>query len=262
MKRGSIERSSARTEQCKGDSMTAPFISVQDLTIKYGGATAVDAISFAVERGQCLAILGPNGAGKSSIAKAFAGLVTPASGTITVDGKELSSQPPHQIARSKIAYLPEGRGIFPTLTVAENVALGMRVLPRAERCVAEDKAYALFPILSKRRRQTAATLSGGEQQMLAVARALMTKPEVLVADEVSLGLAPMIIDDIYAAWDTVRTTGLTMVVIEQYVERALAFADRALVLRRGRVLWTGAADGAADHIVHSYLGNDPAALAS
>jgi branched-chain amino acid transport system ATP-binding protein len=242
--------------------VTTPFVRVNGLTIKYGDAVAVDDVSFDVETGECLAVLGPNGAGKSSIAKAFAGLITPAAGSILVDGDSLAGRQPHQIARSHIAYLPEGRGIFPTLTVAENLTLGMRVLARAERADAEAQAYELFPILAQRRKQSAATMSGGEQQMLAVARALMTKPKLLVADEVSLGLAPMVIDTIYGAWAAVRSTGLTMIVIEQYVERALGFADRAIVLRRGQVLWSGAADAAADHIVHGYLGNDTAALAS
>ncbi|AXI76306.1 ABC transporter ATP-binding protein [Peterkaempfera bronchialis] len=236
--------------------MTTPFVAVDGLTIAYGDAVAVDGISFDLDQGECLAILGPNGAGKSSVAKAFAGLVKPAGGSLVVDGTDLADRRPDQIARSRIAYLPEGRGIFPGLTVAENVALGMRVLPSGERAAAEAQAYELFPVLGRRRKQTAATMSGGEQQMLAVARALMTKPKLLVADEVSLGLAPMVIDAIYEAWASVRSTGLTMIVIEQYVEKALDFADRALVLRRGRVLWTGAADGAADHIVHGYLGND------
>jgi branched-chain amino acid transport system ATP-binding protein len=234
--------------------VSTAFITVEDLSIEYGGALAVDGVSFAVERDRCLAVLGPNGAGKSSIAKAFAGLVTPSAGRITVDGQRVDSLAPHRIARSRIAYLPEGRGIFPTLSVAENLTLGLRILPRAERAGAEHQALELFPILGRRRKQTAATLSGGEQQMLAAARALLTRPTVLIADEVSLGLAPLVIDDIYAAWAKVRGTGLTMVVIEQYVERALAFADQALVLRRGRVLWTGAATAAAEHIVHGYLG--------
>ncbi|KIF66812.1 hypothetical protein HY68_33625 [Streptomyces sp. AcH 505] len=235
--------------------MTTPFVSVDGLTITYGDAVAVDGVSFSLEQGECLAVLGPNGAGKSSIAKAFAGLIKPSAGSITVDGADLTHRPSHQIARSRVAYLPEGRGIFPTLTVAENVTLGMRVLPRADRAAAEQEVYQLFPVLGRRTKQFAATLSGGEQQMLAVARALMTKPKLLVADEVSLGLAPLVIDAIYEAWSSVRSTGLTMVVIEQYVEKALGFADRALVLRRGRVLWSGAAAGAAEHIARDYLGD-------
>jgi branched-chain amino acid transport system ATP-binding protein len=240
--------------------MSNPFVTAQNLTIKYGEAMAVDDVSFSVNQGSCLAILGPNGAGKSTIAKALAGLVHPASGEVHLDGVRIDSKPPHTIARARVAYLPEGRGIFPNLTVSDNLALGLRLLPKAERKEAERQALDLFPILGDRRGQLAATMSGGEQQMLAVARAVMAKPKVLVADEVSLGLAPKVIDSIYEAWGKVRQTGLTMIVIEQYVERALAFADNALVLRRGRVLWSGPAGAATEHIVHSYLGSDTPSL--
>jgi len=238
------------------------MLAVEDLRITYGDAQAVDGVSFSVQRGQCLAVLGANGAGKSSIAQCLAGLVPAASGTITLDGEDTTSAKGHDLARRGVAYLPEGRGIFPGMTVEENVTLGVRVLPRDARQAAEGRVYDLFPKLGQRRRQQAATLSGGEQQMLAVGRALVTEPRLMVVDELSLGLAPLIIDDIYTAMTTARETGTTMVLIEQYVERALAFADEALVLRRGVVVWSGAADGAAEQVAHSYLGNDPAALAS
>jgi branched-chain amino acid transport system ATP-binding protein len=242
--------------------VTDTMLAVKDLRITYGDAQAVDGVSFSVERGQCLAILGANGAGKSSIAQCLAGLVPAASGTVTVDGEETTHSRGYDLAKRGVAYLPEGRGIFPGLTVAENVTLGVRVLPKAERSTAEERVYELFPKLGQRRKQQAATLSGGEQQMLAVGRALVTKPQLMVVDELSLGLAPLIIDDIYTAMTTAREAGTTMVLIEQYVERALAFADEALVLRRGVVVWSGAADGAAEEVAHSYMGNDPAALAS
>jgi branched-chain amino acid transport system ATP-binding protein len=234
------------------------LVEVRDLIVTYGDALAVDRVSFDVDEGSCLTILGANGAGKSSIAKSLVGLVKPVGGTITVAGQALHDAPCHRIARSGIAYLPEGRGIFPGLTIAENIALGVRRIAKQQRAEAENSAYDLFPVLRERSRQVAATMSGGEQQMLAVARALMVRPRLLIADEVSFGLAPKIIDTIYDAWNSVRGTGLAMVVIEQYVDRALAFADHAMVMRRGRVLWSGAADDAGQHVAHGYLGSAPA----
>ena len=237
--------------------MSHNAVEVTGLSVTYGGAHAVDDVSFSVAPGQCLTILGPNGAGKSSIAKALAGLIKPTAGSVLVCGLDTRQRRAHELARKKVAYLPEGRGIFPTLSVLENLILGLRVLPRAQQDAAAQAAYGLFPVLEQRRNKVAATLSGGEQQMLAVARAVVTRPELLVADEISLGLAPLVIDDIYAALATVRENGTTVVLIEQYVERALKFADRALVLQRGRVRWSGpASDGAAEHVAHGYLGTE------
>jgi branched-chain amino acid transport system ATP-binding protein len=237
-----------------GGSSTDVMLEVTDLRIVYGEAQAVDGVSFTVPRGSCLAILGANGAGKSSIAQCLAGLVPAQSGTIRIDGEDTTKASGHSLARRGVAFLPEGRGIFPSLSVADNIALGLRVLPKDARAAAEARVEDFFPILGKRRKQQAATLSGGEQQMLAVARALVTEPKLIVVDELSLGLAPLIIDDIYAALVVARQTGTTMVLIEQYVERALSFADEAIVLRRGVVAWSGAANGAAQDVAHSYMG--------
>ena len=244
--------------------MSDVLLSVKDLRIVYGEAQAVDGVSFDVQRGQCLAILGANGAGKSSIAQCLAGLVPAASGSITVDGEDTTHAHGHVLAKQGVAYLPEGRGIFPTLSVADNISLGVRVCAKDKRAAAEDRVYEYFPILAKRRKQQAATLSGGEQQMLAVGRALVTEPTLMVVDELSLGLAPLIIDDIYAALQVAKDGGTTMVLIEQYVERALSFADDAIVLRRGVVAWAGPATGAAEEVAHSYMGDTAieAAIAS
>jgi len=235
--------------------MSDVLLSVKDLRIVYGEAQAVDGVSFDVERGRCLAILGANGAGKSSIAQCLAGLVPAASGSVTVDGRDTTTTHGYVLAKQGVAYLPEGRGIFPTLSVADNISLGVRVCAKEKRASAEDRVYEFFPILGKRRKQQAATLSGGEQQMLAVGRALVTEPKLMVVDELSLGLAPLIIDDIYAALKVAKDGGTTMVLIEQYVERALAFADNAMVLRRGVVAWEGPASGAAEAVAHSYMGD-------
>ena len=235
--------------------MNDVLLSVTDLRIVYGEAQAVDGVSFDVPRGSCLAILGANGAGKSSIAQCLAGLVPAASGTVVIDGTDTTRTAGHVLARQGVAYLPEGRGIFPTLSVADNISLGVRVCPKEKRADAEDRVYKYFPILGKRRKQQAATLSGGEQQMLAVGRALVTDPTLVVVDELSLGLAPLIIDDIYAALQLAKDNGTTMVLIEQYVERALSFAERAVVLRRGVIAWQGPANGAAEQVAHSYMGD-------
>jgi branched-chain amino acid transport system ATP-binding protein len=235
--------------------MSDVLLSVKDLRIVYGEAQAVDGVSFDVIQGQCLAILGANGAGKSSIAQCLAGLVPAASGSVTIDGEDTTKAHGHVLAKQGVAYLPEGRGIFPTLSVADNISLGVRVCAKDKRDAAEERVYEYFPILGKRRKQQAATLSGGEQQMLAVGRALVTEPKLMVVDELSLGLAPLIIDDIYAALKIAKDGGTTMVLIEQYVERALAFADDAMVLRRGVVAWEGPANGAAEQVAHSYMGD-------
>jgi branched-chain amino acid transport system ATP-binding protein len=244
--------------------MSDVLLSVTDLRIVYGEAQAVDGVSFDVPRGQCLAILGANGAGKSSIAQCLAGLVPAASGSVTIDGEETTRAHGYALAKQGVAYLPEGRGIFPTLSVADNISLGVRVCAKDKRAAAEERVYEYFPILAKRRKQQAATLSGGEQQMLAVGRALVTEPKLMVVDELSLGLAPLIIDDIYAALQVAKDGGTTMVLIEQYVERALSFADDAIVLRRGVVAWAGPANGAAEEVAHSYMGDTAieAAIAS
>ena len=155
-----------------------------------------------------------------------------------------------------MVYLPEGRGIFPTLTVAENIRLGLRTLPRGRRSAAETRAYECFPILGERRKQVAQTLSGGEQQMLALARALVTDPRLIIIDELSLGLAPKVIDTVYVALAQTQRTGVSIVLIEQYVNKALSFADRALIMRRGRVMWSGTVDVGMAAVVQGYLGGE------
>ena len=234
--------------------MSDLMLEVDDLRICYGDAIAVDGVSFSVETGRCLAVLGANGAGKSSIAQALAGLIPADRGTISVGRENVTGTDAFALARKGIAYLPEGRGIFPGLSTADNVALGTRILPKEARAATVDRLYTLFPVLGDRRKQQASTLSGGEQQMLAVGRALVTDPTLFVVDELSLGLAPLVIDKIYEALQTAKAAGTTMILIEQYVERALAFADDAVVMRRGEIVWSGAANGAVDEVVQNYMG--------
>jgi len=238
--------------------MSEAMIEVQNLTLKYGDALAVEDVSFSLTKGECLTILGANGAGKSSIGKSLAGLLPPASGTISMAGDDITSLDPYLIAQRGLSYLPEGRAIFPTLTVEENLQLGARKLADNPK-EAVQHAYELFSRLGERRKQQARTLSGGEQQMLAVAKALITEPDVLVVDELSLGLAPLVIADIYTALAQARVkNNVTIVLIEQYIDRALSFADRAMLMVHGHEVWNGPADSNADSIVRSFLSGEAA----
>ncbi|MDO9485997.1 MAG: ABC transporter ATP-binding protein [Actinomycetota bacterium] len=238
--------------------MSEAMIEVKNLTLKYGDALAVEDVSFSLAKGECLTILGANGAGKSSIGKSLAGLLPPSSGSISMAGDDITSLDPYLIAQRGLSYLPEGRAIFPTLTVEENLMLGARKLAEDPK-LAVQHAYELFGRLGERRKQQARTLSGGEQQMLAVAKALITEPDVLVVDELSLGLAPIVIADIYTALAAARVkNNVTIVLIEQYIDRALSFADRAMLMVHGHEVWNGPADSNADSIVRSFLSGEAA----
>ena len=234
--------------------MSNAKIEVKNLTLKYGDALAVDNVSFSLAQGECLTILGANGAGKSSIGKALAGLLPPASGAFLLDGDDVTTLEPFMLAQRGLSYLPEGRAIFPTLTVEENLMLGARRLSKDPKAAVES-AYELFSRLGDRRKQQARTLSGGEQQMLAVAKALITEPDVL--DELSLGLAPLVINDIYTALSAARAkNNVTILLIEQYIDRALNFADRAMLMVHGHEVWNGPADSNADGIVRGFLSGE------
>ncbi len=228
---------------------------VDELCVRYGPAVAVTSVGFRIRRGEALAMLGPNGAGKSSVARAISGLVPCAGGRVILDGKEISGQPADRVRRSGVVHLPEGRGIFRRLSVLENLAMGSAAISgRRARREAMDQALEIFPSLGDRRRQTAGSLSGGEQQMLSLARALTTSPTLLIADELSLGLAPLLVDRVFEGLVRAREAGVTVLMIEQYVHRALAFADQCLVLQRGAVAWMGAAGDMGDDLLRHYLG--------
>ena len=232
-----------------------PLLSVSELTVRYGEARALFDVGLEVARGGALAVLGPNGAGKSSLAAAIAGHVPPASGMVILDGRDVTGLPAHRMSRLGIAYVPEERAIFPHLSVVENLKATLRhAVGRGERNVALERAFELFPLLADRRRQLAGTLSGGEQQMLAMARVLAAPPKLLIADEMSLGLAPLLVDLVFDSLTRARSEGVAVLLIEQYVERALGFADDAVILRRGRVAWRGAANDARGALVTEYLG--------
>jgi branched-chain amino acid transport system ATP-binding protein len=241
---------------------TSPLLSVEGVSITYGEARAVFDVTLEVPDGGALAVLGANGAGKSSLAGAMAGEVRAASGRIVFDGRDITGWPSYRVSRLGVAYVPEQRGIFPHLSVLDNVRAQLRhVVARRERNTAVERALDIFPVLAERRRQAAGTLSGGEQQMLGLARVLAAPPRLLIADELSSGLAPKLVDLVFESLARARAEGVTTVLVEQYVDRALEFADEAVILRRGEIVWRGAASAAGAETVAGYLG-DPVGGAS
>ncbi len=213
---------------------------VEKLAVRYGAVEAVRGIDLTVKQGEIVALLGANGAGKSSTLAAIAGLVRPASGNITYGGRPIAGLPPETLSRSGIGLVPEGRRIFASLTVAENLWLGGASHATAvERKLRQAEMEERFPILRERTRQKAGLLSGGEQQMLAVARAMMAKPKLLLLDEPSLGLAPQMVEKVFDLIASLRAEGLTILLVEQNVPMSLAIADHGVVLANGRVSMAG-----------------------
>ena len=234
------------------------LLEVENLEVSYGEAHALFGISLSVPPSGTLAVLGRNGAGKSSLAAAIGGVVPPAGGRILFAGRDVTKWRAHRVGRIGIAYVPEERAIFPHLSVIENLRLRLRhAVPRAERSDALARALETFPVLAERRSQAAGTLSGGEQQMLSLARVLAAPPQLLVADEMSLGLAPKMVDLVFDGLRRARAEGVAVLLVEQYVERALDFADHAVILRRGRIAWAGPAKDAKAELVSEYLGDAP-----
>jgi len=216
----------------------APALRVLDLSAGYGGLPALNGVSLDVRRGEIVALVGANGAGKSTLLRAVAGLLQPAAGRIEHEGRRIDGRPAHEIVRSGIAYVPEGRHLFGRLTVLDNLLLGA-FTHHDGREQGLDEVTALFPVLKERSRQLAGTLSGGEQQMLAIARGLMSRPSVLLLDEPSLGIAPKLVARIYEALAAINRAGLTLLLVEQNVRAALACASRAYVLQTGRIVREG-----------------------
>lgn len=236
------------------------FLDVKNLEIRYGSTgniVAVKGIDIEVPKGKIVAILGANGAGKSSTLRAITGLVQPSAGKIMFDGKDITHLPAEKIVSLSIAHSPEGRQIFPDLTVHENMMVGAFTLKSKKR-ISEllDSNYSLFPRLKERSQQIAGTLSGGEQQMLAIARALMSSPKLLILDEPSLGLAPLIVRDIFQMIKHINSTGTTVLIVEQNALQTLKVADYAYVLATGTVSVHGnAAQLLSDEkLVNAYLG--------
>jgi branched-chain amino acid transport system ATP-binding protein len=234
---------------------TEPILNVQELGVAYGQVRAVAGVNFVVREGEAVAILGANGAGKSSIVKAVVGLVRAAEGRILLDGKPAGHLSSDRRAALGVALVPEGRRVFADLTVRENLLVGATLDPRgAKPRLAEVEA--LFPRLAERRQQLAGTLSGGEQQMLAIGRALMRRPRLLVMDEPSLGLSPILVQTIYQAIAALHRQGITLLLAEQSAAIALQLADRAVLLETGQVVLEGAAAAlrADARVREAYLG--------
>ena len=230
---------------------------VEELDLFYGDAQALDRVSLSVDRGSIVAIVGANGAGKTSLIKTIAGMHRPARGSIRFRGTEIGGLPSHRVCNLGIGQVAEGRQIFPTLSVNENLEIGA-MLPRArgQRARNRERVFALFPRLAERSRQSAGTLSGGEQQMLAIGRCLMGAPELVMFDEPSLGLAPNVVHDVLKTIRELNIDGLTCVLVEQNVAVSLKLASRAYVLETGRITLsgTGSALLADDRVRQSYLG--------
>jgi branched-chain amino acid transport system ATP-binding protein len=238
---------------------TDPLLRIVDLEVAYGEARALFGVSFDVGRGSVTAVLGANGAGKSSLASAIAGVVKPRAGRVEFDGRDIGGMSAHRICKLGLAYVPESRNIFPHLSVRDNLWAQIRfTVPASDRRAALDRTFDLFPILGERRRQQAGTLSGGEQQMLSLARVLAAPPKLLIADEMSLGLAPLMVDVVFESLKRARDEGVTVLLIEQFVERALGFADEAVILRHGLVGWRGHARDAGSELLAEYLGGETA----
>jgi len=227
---------------------------VDSLDVSYGLSQALFGVSLEVAAGSVMAVLGANGAGKSTLARTVSGLVPSTSGRVRLDGVDITKRAAYRISAAGLMHIPEGRGIFPGLTVVENLRMAVRQLERGDRAAAIDRAIDLFPVLGLRRSQGAGTLSGGEQQMLALARAMAVTPKVIIADEMSLGLAPMVAETVFSSLAEARQSGITIVLIEQFVHRALALADHCIILTRGRVGWSGPASEAGQEVLDRYLG--------
>jgi len=236
------------------------LLEVSGLHAHYGRINAIDDVSLSLDRGEIVVVIGANGGGKSTLLKAIVGLVTPSSGCIKYDGKDITTQKPHELIAEGICLIPEGRQVVPDLTVQENLALGAyRRLRRHKRKEVEKditKHFDLFPVLGQRRDQMAGTLSGGEQQMLAVARGLMSRPRVLLIDEMSLGLAPKVMQSLFKTLEQLNQEGLTVLLVEQMAWMALRVCHRGYVLEGGRIILQGTREELLSNpkVIEAYVG--------
>ena len=232
-------------------------LDVRGITVRYGQLTAVQDLSLDVRRGELVVLLGANGAGKSSLLRALMGIEKPAAGSIELDGKPLGKAASHQRVARGLGYLPEGRGVFPNLTVEENILAGLKSM--GQKAQALDTAYTLFPRMGERRKQVAGSLSGGEQQMLSLSRALAGDPKILLLDELSLGLAPRVVVQLFEKIAELRDSGRSILLVEQFAHAALRIAERAGVMVSGRLTRFGPASEfsrmTADELASTYFGS-------
>jgi branched-chain amino acid transport system ATP-binding protein len=235
--------------------MSAPVLELDALQVWHGAVHAVRGLSLTVDRGEIVGLIGPNGAGKSSTLHAVMGLVPVTGGDVRVHGRSLVGRRPEEVARGRVALVPEGRRIFAELTVEENLRLGLAARRNGDRRRAFARAYELFPVVEEFRKRQAGALSGGQQQQLAIARALVADPEVLLLDEPSLGLAPRIVDVVFEALQEIRERGIAILLVEQRAQRTVALADRSHVLSNGQLRLTLGPESAddTDMLVSAYF---------
>jgi branched-chain amino acid transport system ATP-binding protein len=232
--------------------MTAA-LELSDVSAAYGPFRALFGVSLVVEPGEAVALVGSNGAGKTTVARVATGLVKPTTGQVLVGGVDMTGRRTYAIARAGVAHATEGRSVFASLSVEENLTLSFRRLfGRGGVRTHLDQAYEMFPILGRRKDQHAGTLSGGEQRMLSMARVMVEKPKVLIADELSLGLAPIIVDELYETLERLRAEGTALLIVEQQVTHALALCDRVVLLEHGAVSWSGSSAAAADVVTQAF----------
>lgn len=233
------------------------MLTLEDVSVNYGAIEALTGISMHVEAGEVVTLIGANGAGKTTTLRTITGLLQPRNGKITFEGEDISGRPTHKLVAKGISMSPEGRGVFANLSVTENLRMGA-YLKKDKRAIAAEmeRAFQMFPRLKERESQKAGTLSGGEQQMLAIGRALMSQPRLLLLDEPSLGLAPLVVHTIFEAIDEIKSKGTTILLVEQNAHAALKHSDRAYVLETGRIVMEGPSQElAADpRIKEAYLG--------
>ncbi len=237
--------------------MAAPaLLSVQALSSGYGKVPILEQVSLHIDAGEVVAVIGPNGAGKSTLLKTICGLLKPWSGSVVFAGQNLAGSPPHAVARCGLSYVPEGGRLFPNMTVRENLMMGAYAKRENLKSGVLEELFGIFPILAKRSRQYARTLSGGEKQMLAIARGLVSRPKLLMLDEPSLGIAPKLVDEIYERLHALKSKGLTVLLVEQNTTYALELAERGYVLENGRVALEGKGGelAANPHVKTAYLG--------
>jgi branched-chain amino acid transport system ATP-binding protein len=233
------------------------LLQVAGVTAGYSHFTALWDVSLSIEPGEAVAVVGPNGAGKTTLLRVISGVIPPRGGDLRFEGRSLAGRPAHEVVAHGIAHVPEGRRLFPALTVADNLRMGA-FLPRARRAYREslERVYALFPVLAERRGQRAGSLSGGEQQMLAIGRALMSRPTLILLDEPSMGLAPVMVLRVFDLIRKVREEGYTILVVEQNVRQVLKLVDRAYLLEVGRIKMEGRADALSEQefVRKAYVG--------